>query len=114
MSYEITAKSFIGQVTNYNAAPTVWKDFRMIPLADINLRHEIRVDGDTGLVTHRPSGRARRLYSAKVAGQESSVTVAVYQGKGAEKQWRKDIKKYMSFRQVTYPFRSLLISSPTV
>jgi hypothetical protein len=51
----------------------------MIPLADIDLRHEI------GLTTRRP-GRAgvRRTYAARVTGRKSKVTVTLYQGDGAE------------------------------
>jgi hypothetical protein len=54
---------------------------RMIPLEDIDLRHEIRVDGDTGVVERAV---VRRVYSARVEGRKSKFTVAMYQGNGAE------------------------------
>jgi hypothetical protein len=54
---------------------------RMIPLEDIDLRHEIRVDGDTGVVERAV---VRRVYSARVEGRKSKFTVAVYQWNGAE------------------------------
>jgi hypothetical protein len=58
-----------------------WTDFRMIPLGDIDLQH------DTGVIgRHRgwEHPRVRRVYSATVEGRNSSVTVAMYQGHGAE------------------------------
>jgi hypothetical protein len=55
----------------------------MIPLGDIDLQHEIRLDNDTGVV-YRQCERlgVRRIYSARVGDQ--STTVAMYQGHGAE------------------------------
>ncbi|KAF7377038.1 hypothetical protein MSAN_00121900 [Mycena sanguinolenta] len=71
---------------NYAAAPSLPSDFRMIPMGDIDLRHQIRVDERTGTAYSRPRERARvrRLYSAKVEGRKSTLTVAMYQGDGAE------------------------------
>jgi hypothetical protein len=58
----------------------------MIPMGDINLLEEIRLNNETGFVgRHQPERtRVRRVYSAKIDGRNSGVTVAVYQGKGAE------------------------------
>jgi hypothetical protein len=57
----------------------------MIPLGDIDLQREIRLDNHTGLVDHqRKRPRVRRLYTAKIDGQMSDLTVAIYQGEGAE------------------------------
>jgi hypothetical protein len=53
----------------------------MIPLGDLDLQN------DTGIISrHREGGRSRvrRVYSARVEGRNSSVTVAMYQGHGAE------------------------------
>jgi hypothetical protein len=53
----------------------------MIPLGDIDLQY------DTGVIgRQREWGRprVRRVYSAKVEGRNSNVTVAMYQGHGAE------------------------------
>ncbi len=58
-------------------------DYRTVPLGEIDLQHEIRFSHDTGIVDRelgRP--RVRRMYTAKVAGQ--ITTVAMYQGCGAE------------------------------
>jgi hypothetical protein len=89
----------------------------MIPLGDIDLRKEIKLNYETGVVNEqyeRP--RVRRIYSARIEGRNSNVTVAMYQGNGAEEvgyilllydtsgellqEWRRDIAKYMTVRQV--------------
>ncbi len=58
----------------------------MIPMGDIDLLEEIRLDNEKGVVGyHHPERtRVRRVYSAKIDGRKSGVTVAVYQGHGAE------------------------------
>ncbi|KAJ6569252.1 hypothetical protein B0H19DRAFT_1066012 [Mycena capillaripes] len=50
---------------------------------------------DFGAVDRR-RGRPR-VYTAKIEGRKSSVTVAMYQGDGAEEQWRQDIANTWSF-----------------
>ncbi|KAF7377123.1 hypothetical protein MSAN_00131300 [Mycena sanguinolenta] len=88
-------------ITNHNyTPPTLRSDFRMIPMGDIDLRQEIRVDEciSTGMVNLRcKRSCARRVHSsrARITGSESNVTVAVYQGKDAEEAWRQDIAKYI-------------------
>ncbi|KAF7377105.1 hypothetical protein MSAN_00129500 [Mycena sanguinolenta] len=102
--FTVMGKTFTNITKNYVAAPGLPSDFRMIPMGDIDLRREIRVDECTGVVNSQPRERAcvRRIHSAKaiIAGRKSRVTVAIYQGNGAEKEWRQDIAKYMSLRQV--------------
>ncbi|KAJ7927929.1 hypothetical protein B0H13DRAFT_2312105 [Mycena leptocephala] len=78
---------------HYPRSPPVPSDFRMIPLGDIDLRKEICLNYDTGDADQRP--RVRRVYSARVHGRKSNVTVAMYQGSGAEEEWWQDIAKYM-------------------
>jgi hypothetical protein len=58
----------------------------MIPMGDIDLLEEIHLNNGTGVVGyHHPERtRVRRVYSAKIDGRKSGVTVAIYQGKGAE------------------------------
>ncbi|KAJ7347385.1 hypothetical protein DFH08DRAFT_809145 [Mycena albidolilacea] len=55
--------------------------------------------------SEEPSGRQkrrggfRRMYTAKIVGNESrTMTVAVYQGNGAEEEWRQQVAKYESIR----------------
>ncbi|KAF7376996.1 hypothetical protein MSAN_00117500 [Mycena sanguinolenta] len=88
-------------IINPATAPSLPSDFRMIPMGDIDLRHQIRVDQCTGIAyPQRPRACVRRMHSAKaiIAGRKSRVTVAVYQGNDAEEEWRQDIAKYMSMR----------------
>ncbi|KAJ6566419.1 hypothetical protein B0H19DRAFT_1137744, partial [Mycena capillaripes] len=50
-----------------------------------------------GLINrHRIQPSVRRIYSAKIGGQ--TTTVAMYQGRGAEEEWRQDLAKYSSIR----------------
>ncbi|KAF7377026.1 hypothetical protein MSAN_00120700 [Mycena sanguinolenta] len=97
-NFTVTGKS-LNNITNNYAALSLPSDFRMIPMGDIDLQHEIRVDNSTGVLNyHRQRAHVRRLYSAKVEGRKSTLTVAMYQGHGAEEKWRQDIAKYMSMR----------------
>ncbi|KAJ6566412.1 hypothetical protein B0H19DRAFT_710025 [Mycena capillaripes] len=69
----------------------------MVSLWDIDLQHEICLDSSTGVVDwHRSQPSVRRMYSAKIAGQ--STTVAMYQGYGAEEEWLQDLAKYRLIR----------------
>ncbi|KAJ6576910.1 hypothetical protein DFH09DRAFT_1310926 [Mycena vulgaris] len=81
-------------ITNITqAAPTVPSDFRTIPMGDLDLRHEIRLN--SGVVNRWDrTAPVRRVYSARIHGSKSKMTVAVYQGENAEKEWRKDISRY--------------------
>ncbi|KAJ7031845.1 hypothetical protein C8F04DRAFT_1185548 [Mycena alexandri] len=73
-------------------------DFRTIPLGDIDLRREIRCDSNLSIVSRQCS--VWRVFSAKIYGRKSRVTVATYQGDNAEEDWRQDIAKYMTTRFV--------------
>lgn len=57
-------------------------DFRVIPMSDIDLQyeHKIHLVNETGVTR----ASVRRVYSAKLDGRTSAMTVAVYQGDGAE------------------------------
>ncbi|KAJ7767107.1 hypothetical protein B0H16DRAFT_350769 [Mycena metata] len=82
-------------ITNYHGSfPS---DFRLIPLGDIDLQHEI----PTGAaIVERPRERrcVRRVYSAKLEGRSSGMTVALYQGDNAEEEWRSAISPLSSVR----------------
>ncbi|KAJ6566456.1 hypothetical protein B0H19DRAFT_1374022 [Mycena capillaripes] len=97
----VTGQTLIN-VTNYYISPsTVPSDVKMVPLWDIDLQHEISFDNGAGLVNrHRIQPSVRRMYSARIGGQ--STTVAIYQGHDAEEEWRRDLAKYISIRQVSY------------
>ncbi|KAF7326998.1 Kinase-like protein [Mycena sanguinolenta] len=68
---------------------------------DLDLLKEIRLE-EQSRVVDRPSRGAsvRRMYSANFVVRESErrVTVAMYQGDGAEDEWRQDFAKYESIR----------------
>ncbi|KAJ6459478.1 hypothetical protein C8R47DRAFT_140747 [Mycena vitilis] len=82
----------------FASTPDVPSDFRMIPLGDIDLLREIHVKKSQVIKPPRERGCVRRVYSAKVDGRKSGTTVALYQGDGAEEEWRHDTARYMSVR----------------
>ncbi|KAJ7863402.1 hypothetical protein B0H13DRAFT_2565184 [Mycena leptocephala] len=92
--------NFNNVTNNYTSTLIVPSDFRMIPMGDIDLLEEICLNNETGVVgRHHPERtRVRRMYSARVDGRKSGVTVAMYQGDGAEEEWRQDIANYMTIR----------------
>ncbi|KAJ7802927.1 hypothetical protein B0H13DRAFT_2495127 [Mycena leptocephala] len=98
--FTVAGGTFTNITKNYTSPPTVPSDFRMIPMGDIDLLEEICLDNKTGVVgrNHRERTRVRRMYPAKIDGRKLGVTVAVYQGKGAEEEWRQDIANYMTIR----------------
>ena len=62
-------------------------DFRMIPLGDIDLQHEIRLnklEGSAVVGRRRERASVRRVYSARIDGRNALTAVAMYQGPGAE------------------------------
>ncbi|KAJ7034612.1 hypothetical protein C8F04DRAFT_1234218 [Mycena alexandri] len=84
---------------NYHATPTVPPDFCMIPMGDIDLQKEVTANRNSGVIDRRRHRNCvRRVYSAKINGRKSNVTVAVYQGSGAEEDWRRDVEKYTLVR----------------
>ncbi|KAF7378379.1 hypothetical protein MSAN_00264200 [Mycena sanguinolenta] len=106
--FTVTGGTF-SNVTNHNytATPGLSSDFRMIPMGDIDLRRVIRVGEPTG-VAYSQQSRAciRWMHSAKarIDRRTKRVTVALYQGNDAEEEWRQDIAKHMSLRQVLSTF----------
>ncbi|KAJ6462916.1 hypothetical protein C8R45DRAFT_1080519 [Mycena sanguinolenta] len=100
-NFTVTGKN-LTNITNHYAAPSLPFDFRMIPMGDIDLRRQIQVDERRGIVNYQPHRQAcvRRVHSAKarIDGRKSRVTVAMYQGDGAEEEWRQDIAKHMALR----------------
>ncbi|KAJ6544534.1 hypothetical protein B0H19DRAFT_1261992 [Mycena capillaripes] len=94
-NFTVTGQT-LTNITHYTT-PVEPSDFRMIPLGDIDLQREIYVSYGTGIVDRQYERQGvRRLYSARLGGQ--NTTVAIYQGPGAEEEWRQDTAKYMSVR----------------
>ncbi|KAJ6554106.1 hypothetical protein B0H10DRAFT_1231828 [Mycena sp. CBHHK59/15] len=89
-------------VTNYVTPTTAPSDFRSIPLGDLDLRLEI-LQNKYGVVNLRRGGNtARRLYSARIHGLPSDMSVAVYQGHNAEEDWRREIERYSGIRHPNF------------
>ncbi|KAJ6474180.1 hypothetical protein C8R45DRAFT_1160373 [Mycena sanguinolenta] len=71
----------------FNSPETIPSDFVRIPLGNIDLRSEIRVDAAAGAVWRhrkRKKGSVRRMYSALVVGQNERMALAMYQRDNAE------------------------------
>ncbi|KAJ6573599.1 hypothetical protein B0H10DRAFT_2105012 [Mycena sp. CBHHK59/15] len=61
----------------------------MILPGAIDLHREIRVEHNSGMVRqHRSTNSAKRMYSARIDGCSSDMTIALYQ------KWRQDLNKY--------------------
>ncbi|KAF7353114.1 hypothetical protein MSAN_01498700 [Mycena sanguinolenta] len=70
-----------------------------IRLEDINLMKTIRLDPHSDVVGCRSRGvGVRRIYHAEIRRDPGTVTVAMYQGDGAEDEWRHHVAKYESIR----------------
>ncbi|KAJ7508778.1 hypothetical protein B0H11DRAFT_1962562, partial [Mycena galericulata] len=84
----------------FDSPPDV--NFRRIPLGDVDLRHEIRMDASG--VVHRKGARAstKKMYSARIEGRQSDMTVAVYQGENAEEKWKRELAKYSGNRHPNF------------
>jgi hypothetical protein len=95
--FTVTGQNFANITNHYPSGPMVpsgklpqfvfeeteyFPDFRMISLGDIDLRTEIHLNNGVDQQTERR--RVRRIYSGKVNGEKANVTVAMYQGNGAE------------------------------
>jgi hypothetical protein len=98
----VAGGTFTNVTKNYPAAPTVpsgifcqhvsfmtptesCADFPRIPMGDVDLQREIRLENWSGVVDIQPKRRSvRSVYSAKIDRGKSSVTVATYQGESAE------------------------------
>ncbi|KAF7342842.1 hypothetical protein MSAN_02000300 [Mycena sanguinolenta] len=88
-----------GTFTSHNVTETVPSDFLRLPLGSIDLRNEIQLDKMGGVVCRHCERRSvRRMYSARVAGHNRSVTVALYQGDDAEEEWRQDVVRHSVLR----------------
>ncbi|KAJ6506077.1 hypothetical protein DFH09DRAFT_1200411 [Mycena vulgaris] len=102
--FTVAGGLFTSNVTNINhASPALPPDFRVVPLGDIYLRNEIRLDDETGVVERRGGGAlVRRMYSARIEGRTSDMTVALYQGDYAEENWRDSVAKHSYIRHPSF------------
>ncbi|KAJ7643455.1 hypothetical protein DFH06DRAFT_1213266 [Mycena polygramma] len=95
--FNVSGGTFTSVSHIYQAAPSVPTDFRLIPLGDLNLLHKI--DHGVGVVQRRQRVPPvmRRFYTAQIPGLQRA-TAAVYEGDGAEEQWREEIARYSNLR----------------
>ncbi|KAJ7752999.1 hypothetical protein B0H16DRAFT_1836187 [Mycena metata] len=86
--FKIDGGTFSSTTNIYHShsSSTIPANFRRIPLGDVDLRREIRVDSASGIVKFSPP--ARRVYSARIHGNPSNTTAVLYQGERAEEEWR--------------------------
>ncbi|KAF7353165.1 hypothetical protein MSAN_01504000 [Mycena sanguinolenta] len=74
-------------------------EFQKIRLGDVRLIKEVHLSRRSGIVDrqNRAVG-VRRIYHAEIRRDPGTVTVAMYQGDGAEEQWQQHVAKYESIR----------------
>jgi hypothetical protein len=60
------------------------RDFRVVPLGDLNLVRRIGSGDGNREGRRRGLGFVRRMYTARIHGSKSTMIAAVYQGDGAE------------------------------
>ncbi|KAJ6561625.1 hypothetical protein B0H19DRAFT_1068379 [Mycena capillaripes] len=103
--FTISGKTFINITKNYGASRRYNRGgmsrgpsgVRMIRLEDIDLLSQLNLHNDSGVVGRQQERRGvRRVYSAKIVGRTTNMTMAIYQGDGAEEEWRQHIATYMS------------------
>ncbi|KAF7344847.1 hypothetical protein MVEN_01646400 [Mycena venus] len=86
----------------FTTTAAIPSDFRMIPLGDLDLRHEIRLEPGSNTVFRRQECRClRRIYSTRLYGHQSNMTAAVYQGNNAAEvnlEWQEELSKYSGIR----------------
>ncbi|KAF7353164.1 hypothetical protein MSAN_01503900 [Mycena sanguinolenta] len=74
-------------------------DFQTIRLGDLKLTKEICLSPQSGVVGRQSRGLGvRQIHHAEIRGDPGTVTVAMYQGVGAEEEWRQHVAKYKSLR----------------
>ncbi|KAF7375576.1 hypothetical protein MSAN_00445900 [Mycena sanguinolenta] len=89
-----------GTFTSYNSITDVPSDYLRIPLGSIDLRNEICLDVAAGIVSRnlKRRGTIRRMYSARVECRNTPMTVALFQGHDAEKEWRESVSVHSRLR----------------
>ncbi|KAJ7851837.1 hypothetical protein B0H14DRAFT_2761147 [Mycena olivaceomarginata] len=97
--FVIAGGHFTSTMTNF--APTVPPDFPIIPLGHVDLRNEIQLD-NKGAISRERGRPARRIYSARIHGGRSDMTVAVYEGANAEEAWKAELSKYSGLRHPNF------------
>ncbi|KAJ7616535.1 hypothetical protein FB45DRAFT_934431 [Roridomyces roridus] len=95
-NFEVSGGTFTS-ITNIQHVAPSHPDFRMIPLGDIDLRDLIDGPREVYRRLHK-TGCVRRIYSARVDGRDSPMTVALYTGEDAKEAWSHEISRYSNLR----------------
>ncbi|KAF8190660.1 hypothetical protein K438DRAFT_914088 [Mycena galopus ATCC 62051] len=101
--FTVAGGNFTSVTNVQTAAPAVIPDFRTIPVGDICFLHEIGMKrGSCTAERMRNRGFVRRVFSARVVGLEGNMTVAKYEGDGAEEGWWADITRHSRLRHPNF------------
>ncbi|KAF7299895.1 hypothetical protein HMN09_00997100 [Mycena chlorophos] len=87
-NFEISGGHFVSQTVVQQRAR---RDYRVLPLGDVDLRREIDIKHSRGVVERYPlRGWVRKVYAARVGGQD--MVVALYRGdQRAREEWEKEV-----------------------
>ncbi|KAF8142409.1 hypothetical protein K438DRAFT_2030104, partial [Mycena galopus ATCC 62051] len=97
--FVVAGGSFNSTTNIHHVATPEPSDYRRIPLGDLNLIKEMNPGGAPGFVRRRKlRASVRRIYSARIHGSTSTMTVVLYQGEDAEEKWRKETSRYAGLR----------------
>ncbi|KAF8137784.1 hypothetical protein K438DRAFT_1996711 [Mycena galopus ATCC 62051] len=102
-----------GQPLSYNSFISAYlkmRDFRMLPLGDLDLLHEIRLEDGPGMITRqRLTGK---LYHVRLDGRVSTMTAAVYEGDEGEQAWRRELQTFRN--SSLYPLTNIVTTSTSM
>ncbi|KAJ6464441.1 hypothetical protein C8R45DRAFT_1107340 [Mycena sanguinolenta] len=99
--FNIRGGVFTSNVTHnvYNLHSDQPSEFQTIRLGDMKLVKEVRLSLQSGVVGRQiQEADVRRIFHAEIRRDPGTVTVAMYQGDGAEEEWRQHVAKYESIR----------------
>ncbi|KAF8166585.1 hypothetical protein K438DRAFT_252003 [Mycena galopus ATCC 62051] len=99
----ISGGTFTSNVTHL--APTELHRFRVIPLGDLDLLQEIRLEDVSSVVK-------AKLYYVLVSRRKSKMTAAVYRGRSGEEEWRHELQTYSGIRHPNIVQIYGVVSSP--
>ncbi|KAF8175230.1 hypothetical protein K438DRAFT_1939713 [Mycena galopus ATCC 62051] len=101
--FVVSDSTFTSYTHIHNPAPTIPPNFPTIPLGRLDLRNEIPFNAGSDTVYRRDRQvSVRKIYSARIHGCQSHMTVAVYDGDNAEEEWHREISKYAQLRHPNF------------
>ncbi|KAJ7278672.1 hypothetical protein C8J57DRAFT_1221517 [Mycena rebaudengoi] len=83
-----------GNFTSIHRPVPMFATFSRLPMGDLELRTEMYLDDHNSVVYRRErQASARRIYSARIPGVDSKMTVAVYQGNNAKENGNREFRR---------------------